>query len=147
MYASIRVLNFYDLFCLFLPREAFMSSVVPSTLQIPSIFDRAQFMIRCMGNVALSEKLIATLLTTLPVDKTLLQGAIETKDMTLMVSLAHRLRGTAANVCAISLSESALRVEQAAREDQYDSVHQHWLELSGEIEKLLEELSLGVRYA
>ncbi len=107
----------------------------------PSI-DKDKLLERCMGNCALVEKLRIAFLSSLPCERDLLQDAIEICDLSSVARIAHKLRGTASNMCAIPLSEAAHQIEQVARNNEIDLIAQRWLDLNQHFEKLIEALSL-----
>ena len=108
---------------------------------LPSI-DNNKLLERCMGNCALVEKLRIAFLSSLPSERNLLQDAIEICDLSSIASIAHKLRGTASNMCAIPLSEAAHQVEQVARNNEVHLIAQRWLDLNQHIEKLIDALSV-----
>lgn len=110
---------------------------------VPLPIDRNSLLQRCMGNRALVEKLLGTFLDTLPSEKSLLRDAIEKDDLSSVSRIAHKMRGTASNMCAIPLSDAALEVEQAARNNQHDLVNQRWSDLDIQFEKLMDALAAG----
>ena len=110
---------------------------------VPLPINRKNLLQRCMGNSALVEKLLDTFLDTLPSEKNSLREAIEKDDLTSVSRIAHKLRGTASNMCAIPLSDAALEVEQAARNNQSDLVNQRWSDLDIQLEKLMDALAAG----
>lgn len=108
---------------------------------LPSI-DNNKLLERCMGNCALVEKLRIAFLSSLPSERNLLQDAIEICDLSSVARIAHKLRGTASNMCAIPLSEAAHQVEQVARNNEIHLIAQRWLDLNQHIEKLIDALSV-----
>ncbi len=108
---------------------------------LPSI-DNNKLLERCMGNCALVEKLRIAFLSSLPSERNLLQDAIEICDLSSVARIAHKLRGTASNMCAIPLSEAAHQVEQVARNNEVHLIAQRWLDLNQHIEKLIDALSV-----
>ncbi len=94
-----------------------------------------------MGNFALVEKLNNAFLNSLPTEKVALQDAVSTCDLSAIARIAHKMRGTASNMCAMPLSDAAGKVEQAARSNQIETVEQRWLEMIDQIEKVMDELS------
>ena len=111
------------------------------SITIPSI-DKSKLLERCMGNCALAEKLRVAFLSSLPNERNLLQDAIEMCDLSSVARIAHKLRGTASNMCAIPLSEAAHQIEQVARNNEIDLIAQRWLELNQHIEMLIYALSV-----
>ena len=95
-----------------------------------------------MGNLALVEKLLRAFSETLPTERQLLQAAIEAGDLGVIARVAHKLKGTASNMCADSLSESAHQLEAAARAENVGLVTGSWHALNKQVDDLLGELSL-----
>jgi HPt (histidine-containing phosphotransfer) domain-containing protein len=102
--------------------------------------DRAEFLVRCVGNAALVEKLLKTLSTTLPTDREALAEAVEFNDLETVARIAHRLRGTAANVCANPLAQAAQQVEQVAKTGERITLVYRWESLRNEIDRLQSEI-------
>lgn len=102
--------------------------------------DAGRLLERCMGNSDLAKRLMNVFMNTLPVEKSAIQGAINSSDMAAIARTAHKLKGTASNMCADGLAEFANAVEQAARADQADLVSQHWFDLSSQIDMVMESL-------
>ncbi len=94
-----------------------------------------------MGNFALVEKLNNAFLGSLPSEKGALQEAVLNGDLNAIARIAHKLRGTASNMCAMPLSDAASNVEQAARFNQIELVAQPWFELKHQIENVMNALS------
>jgi HPt (histidine-containing phosphotransfer) domain-containing protein len=115
-----------------------------SSTKLP-LLDRSQFLVRCMGNQALSEKLLATLLCSLPNEQLSLKAAIDSNDLAATARCAHRIRGTAVNVCAEPLARAAQQLEQAAQKNDGELVLQRWNDFGQQIEALIHELSSGAK--
>jgi HPt (histidine-containing phosphotransfer) domain-containing protein len=79
-----------------------------------------QLVDRCLGNLALADRLIATFSQGLDEAVVQLQIAIEEQDMKTTALLAHRLKGEAANLGSQRLHRHAAELEDAARNG-----HQH----------------------
>ncbi|MEQ1831380.1 MAG: Hpt domain-containing protein [Pirellula sp.] len=109
------------------------------------LFDRDQFLVRCMGNQALSEKLIAAAVSNFPAEMLLLEQAIQSGNMAITARLSHRMRGTAANICAVPMSQSAHGLEQAAVQNQPELVLEKWIEFQKQVEALMDQLASGAK--
>lgn len=116
-------------------------SITRQALAKLSSIDENKLLERCMGNCALAEKLRIAFLSSLPSERNLLQEAIEICDLSSVARIAHKLRGTASNMCAIPLSEAAHQVEQLARNNEIDLIAEQWLVLNQHFEKLIDALS------
>ncbi len=115
--------------------------LVSEALAISASIDQNKLLERCMGNGALVQKLLLAFLHSLPIEKKLLEEAIQTVDLCSVARIAHKLRGTALNMCARPLSEAALQVELAARSNEIDLVSQKWFDLNQSIEMLMNSLT------
>ncbi len=94
-----------------------------------SSIDTSKLLERCMGNRGLADKVMLAFSISLPIERTMLQQAIDSNDLETVARTAHKLKGTALNMCADGLAEVAHQVEEAARAHQNDVVSQRWLEL------------------
>ncbi len=110
---------------------------------LPPIFDRRGFLSRCMGNQALATKLAGVFLGTLPKELQALQSATETNDFNEIRRIAHRVQGTAKNLCAGPLAEAAFHVEHAAAEQDFASLDTHIAIFKRQAEAILDELASG----
>jgi HPt (histidine-containing phosphotransfer) domain-containing protein len=87
---------------------------------------------RCLGNLALVERVLAKFTGQLDADLNELERAIETHNADQAAQLAHRIKGTAGNVAAQQLYETASRAEQRAR-------NQQLAELPNDLERMRSE--------
>lgn len=110
---------------------------------IPPIFDRGGFLSRCMGNQALATKLAGVFLSTLPKEQRALQSAFETNNLDEVRRIAHRVQGTAKNICAVPLAKAAFHVEHAAEQRDLASLDTHLESLKIQVEAILDELASG----
>jgi HPt (histidine-containing phosphotransfer) domain-containing protein len=122
-----------------------MSTTDTEIHTLPPILDRGGFLSRCMGNQALATKLAGVFLGTLPKEQQALELAIETIDLDDVRRIAHRVRGTAKNICAVPLAEAAFLVEQAAEQRNVASLHTHLETLKTQVEAILDELASGAK--
>lgn len=120
-----------------------MSTVDAEILRMPPIFDRGGFLSRCMGNQALATKLVGVFLGTLPKEKQALQAAIEINDLDEVRRIAHRVQGTAKNICAIPLAKAAFDVEHTAEQRDVAWLNTHLETLKRQIEAIIDELASG----
>lgn len=81
----------------------------------PSILNQSLLLQRCLGDQALAHKLIGALVVRLPTELQSLVDAIHSSDWQVAARLAHRLKGTAANMAAAPLAEAAAKLESEAR--------------------------------
>jgi HPt (histidine-containing phosphotransfer) domain-containing protein len=73
---------------------------------------------RCMGNLALVERVLAKFTGQLDTDLDALERAIETNNADQAAHLAHRIKGTAGSVSARHLYVNASLAEQRAQDKQ-----------------------------
>jgi HPt (histidine-containing phosphotransfer) domain-containing protein len=104
------------------------------------VFERQRLIDRCMGKLELAERLVKILSEGLPSDLLDLQSAMDSGDIAKVASLAHRMKGTAANMYAERLSNAAANLERAARSSDLQVVADSWLGLQQEIGVLMEAL-------
>jgi len=122
-----------------------MSTADAEILSIPPIFDREGFLLRCMGNQALATKLAGVISGTLPKEQQALHSAIETNDLDEVRRIAHRVQGTAKNICAVPLAKAAFHVENAAEQRDVASLDTHLETLRKQVEAILVELASGAK--
>jgi HPt (histidine-containing phosphotransfer) domain-containing protein len=92
------------------------------SLQELAPLDVQELLDRCMGNIELAERVIAKLHSRFPEDIAELEQALQCRNGTLVASIAHRLKGTAANVAAHQLQACAAKIEESARNDRIDAI-------------------------
>jgi HPt (histidine-containing phosphotransfer) domain-containing protein len=76
----------------------------------------------------------------LPNDLSELRAAAEQRDMSRIATLSHRLKGSAANMCADKLSSAAAMLERSARSSDADEVAVSLVNVEREIGFLLKAL-------
>jgi HPt (histidine-containing phosphotransfer) domain-containing protein len=74
--------------------------------------------VRCLGNMALVDRVLAKFTGQLTADLDELERAIISEDAEQAAQLAHRIKGTAGSVSARHLYENASRAEQRATNGQ-----------------------------
>ncbi|SFI29915.1 Hpt domain-containing protein [Planctomicrobium piriforme] len=80
----------------------------------PSL-DLPQLLARCLGNLALANRLIQALQGSVTQLQQQLQQAVANSDLAQTALLAHRLRGEAANLGAARIRDAAAQLESAGR--------------------------------
>lgn len=93
-----------------------------------------------MGKLELVDRLVKILADGLPRDSAEIEAAVDSQDLERVATLAHRLKGAAANMCAERLASAAAGLEQAARVFDAARISESWLELRQEIGLLTEAL-------
>lgn len=71
---------------------------------------------RCLGNIKMVERVLATFRATGKSDLDQLQQAIETLDFQAISEISHRFQGSASNVSALKLRELLTQAERLGRE-------------------------------
>ncbi len=105
--------------------------------------DRNKLLERCLGIDSFADKLATAFVATLPGERTALRIAISNADLNQVAKQAHRLRGSASNVCANELSVAAEAVEQAARNELVDSTASLIDHVESAIDRILHEFESG----
>lgn len=70
---------------------------------------------RCMGNIALLERVLDQFHKRLPEELEELERALEQRDSEQVARVAHRIKGTSANVSAEGLQRAAAEIEDLGR--------------------------------
>ncbi|MBN2525546.1 MAG: response regulator [Deltaproteobacteria bacterium] len=83
------------------------------TPNIPVPFDRDAFIKRMMYDEPLAHRIIDEFLKDMPNQVEILLKGMDDKDFKLVEAQAHKIKGSAANICAFPLSEAAYRIEKA----------------------------------
>ena len=93
-----------------IPAEASRAVPAPAVIDFPSLLHR------CMGREDLARRLIGKFLSQASADMEELEKAIREQDAARLRLVAHRLKGSAANVSAEAVREIASRLEVLGRE-------------------------------
>ena len=83
-----------------------------------SVLDWEALKTRCLGNLALVDRVLAKFTGQLTADLDALERAIISEDAVQAAQLAHRIKGTAGSVSARHLYDNASRAEQRATSGQ-----------------------------
>lgn len=81
----------------------------------PRVWDRNAMLERLLGDGELARAVLESFLEELPADLAELAAAVGTGDLPRTARQAHTVKGVAANVHAMQLSQAAARLEEAAR--------------------------------
>jgi len=126
-------------------KEAVVSpkETVPTESCEEPVFDQAALCARVMGDEALIQILIDTFVESAQEQIENLKAAIAAEDVSQVSAIAHKLRGSSANMGGMALSEQAFRIEQSCSlEAQLAAIP----ELDARLKQLREEMgtaSLG----
>jgi HPt (histidine-containing phosphotransfer) domain-containing protein len=86
----------------------------PTVESLEVVFDLDALKSRCLGNLALVERVLASFATQLDADLGRLEMALAASDAAAFASVAHRIKGMSANVSARRLWEDASLAEERA---------------------------------
>jgi HPt (histidine-containing phosphotransfer) domain-containing protein len=89
---------------------------------VHTALDLAALKERCMGNLALVERILAKVAGQLDTDLNALERAIETHNAEQAAKMAHRIKGTAGSVSARHLYLHATLAEQRAHDKPLDDL-------------------------
>ena len=98
------------------------------------VFDYTGFMARILGDAKLAEKIITSILKTLPGQITSLQKAIAEKNELQIIQLAHAIKGSTANVGLVGICKIANEIEQAAKQKDLVTISESAPELERQVE-------------
>jgi len=91
-------------------------------LRMDAALDFSALLRRCLGNEPLACRIVHTFSDRLQDDVNKLEQAMGCRDMLEMAALAHRIKGTAANVSADKIRSLADSMEQQARNRDLDKL-------------------------
>ena len=106
----------------------------------PLILDLDALLARCMGDSAVAERILAKFQRRLPDDLIQIETSVLAGEAERVASLAHALKGAAANLSAVALREAAARLETAGRNADLDGARACLRQLRGEWERFLQQL-------
>nr|WP_321498117.1 ATP-binding protein [uncultured Methanolobus sp.] len=107
----------------------------------PLVFDREAFMMRTMYDENLARELITTFLEEMPKYISALRESVDKGELYNSTYLAHRIRGTSANLGCMVMCDIAARIEKAGKMDKLDEVAVVLPELEKHFELLISQLS------
>ena len=113
-------------------------------LQETASIDRVQLLERCLGIESFADKLASAFIASLPNERQVLRTAVDSADWVQVAKYAHRLRGSASNLCANQLSSAAEAIETAARNDVTESIVSLIENVESEIDRLLNDFGNGL---
>lgn len=111
-------------------------SLTPVAPETPVVLDIQQLRDRCLGNEELVERILDKLEHTISEELQGIHRALLHADYPALATIAHRLKGTAANVGAEPLREVAQQLETFARREQVGETHQFFEQLQAEQQRL-----------
>ena len=97
-----------------------MASSVPTEVDgvdtSGQVLDLPQLLGRCLGNLDLAERCLVRFEQRLRADLEEVERTVDAQDYAALTQVAHRVKGSAATVSAISLADAAAALEDFARE-------------------------------
>jgi CheY-like chemotaxis protein/HPt (histidine-containing phosphotransfer) domain-containing protein/anti-sigma regulatory factor (Ser/Thr protein kinase) len=108
-----------------------------STVSSNTIWDSEGFKKRVMNNEAIAQKLLDLFKTDTPKTIQQLEEAISLNKTDDAGKLAHKLKGSVANIGGLDLADLASKIEVAGREDDMTKVQELWPNIRSEYNKLL----------
>jgi two-component system sensor histidine kinase/response regulator len=112
---------------------------VASSLQPPA-FERDAVLERLGGDSQLLSEVIQRFLVDCPLRVAAIKSAVETRNADALCREAHALKGTAGNLSAVTLFETAEILEQLGREQRFDAAEAACRKLSDEATHVLDAL-------
>jgi PAS domain S-box-containing protein len=104
------------------------------------IFDRDKFFKNTFSNEILARKIIGILFEDLEKFNGVIKNAIAAKDGAGLAKSAHRLKGSAVNVCASNLKRVFIKLENAGRQGLFDEAESLIGELEDQILLFMDEI-------
>jgi HPt (histidine-containing phosphotransfer) domain-containing protein len=96
------------------PSEA---TITPDEAIRKTVFDRSALLDRLGGDEKLFEEVIGIFFEDMPVQLQALSDGLNNKDAETVWKKAHRIKGASANVGAYAVSDVALKIERAGKEE------------------------------
>ncbi|OGM08118.1 MAG: hypothetical protein A2008_00715 [Candidatus Wallbacteria bacterium GWC2_49_35] len=98
------------------------AAAAPEPEAFPAVFDRQRFVRNTFSDDKLARDIIKVLFEDLQNYLALIKTAAACNDSQTVYKSAHRLKGSAINVCADRLKQALLNLETAGREERLDSM-------------------------
>ena len=105
------------------------------------VLDLERLRNRCMGNIDLLQRVLDQFHKRLPEELAELERALELRDSEQVARVAHRIKGTSANVSAEGLKRTAAEIEDLGRMGRVKDVPMRLERLRNEWERYLEHTS------
>jgi HPt (histidine-containing phosphotransfer) domain-containing protein len=106
-----------------------------------SVVDYQQLLVRCLNNLAFSERMLNLFQTQCEQEIARLEEAFNTGNADSVRKIAHRLAGASANAAAIGLQRSAADLRVAASDGLMDKAAESLNRLRAEWRRFGEEMS------
>jgi HPt (histidine-containing phosphotransfer) domain-containing protein len=119
-----------------LPPKQFGAGAIEPGAGAP--LDFQQLLNRCLGNVALAERLLSNFGKRFEADLSQLQHGLQANDSQQVARVAHQLKGAAANLAAVRLQRISAEIEHCGRADCLHEVDDLLAQLRGEWERFVE---------
>jgi len=98
-------------------------------------FDRAGLLARVMGNESLAKKVMVSFLEMMPPQIGELRAFVDAENLPGIAAVAHGIKGAAANMGAMALSEAARTVEVAVSRNDIEAVRDATNSVEAELER------------
>ena len=108
------------------------------------LFNRENLLRRCMGNESLVERVLTTFTVTFENDLKKIDMEFADGDVESFAKTAHKMKGSAGNAGAMTLSEIAKSLETFARQDELGELPDLIAELHSEFETFTELIRASV---
>jgi HPt (histidine-containing phosphotransfer) domain-containing protein len=131
------IMPFFDCPKASAPASAEASALETVPLKLEELTDR------CLGSIALVERLLASFAQRFPIEMSGIVQAFEAGDMARLALAAHELKGAAANMSAPALRTMLERVERAARSGQQSLIVGYLDDLQGEWQRFCQFRTSG----
>ncbi|MEN6493785.1 MAG: Hpt domain-containing protein [Thermoguttaceae bacterium] len=112
-----------------------------SSSQLASVVDRQELLNRCLGDLALVERVLAIFQSRFDADLEELERAVEANDLEQITRVAHRIKGASANMAAHGLRQRAASIEELARRQVLAEIPPHLQGLHAEWARFVESAS------
>lgn len=122
------------------PAEPLVMTPDPSTTSVLKVLDVAAALNRILNNQDLYVRVLKEFFKATVENLTLLQEAFEQRDLDIVISISHTLKGSSANIGGERVQKSAAKLESLAKEvtDLNDDT---WLQLATNSAELEQELA------
>jgi HPt (histidine-containing phosphotransfer) domain-containing protein len=114
-------------------------------MRLPDAFDIDAALERVEGDRDLLEEIVRIFSEQCPKTMSEIDSAIRAADLPRLERAAHSLKGSASNLCATGVTQSAAELEASARSGDLSRCREQIKALESEVEKLLRELEVFAR--
>jgi HPt (histidine-containing phosphotransfer) domain-containing protein len=108
------------------------------TTKSSSVLDRDALLERCLGNLEFVERVLARFQERAEQDLEELEKVVELHDVEQVARIAHRIKGSSANVSAEGLQQEAGKIEELGRSGHLADIPAHLERLRREWQRYLQ---------